>query len=157
MEMAMVIKNIPDIGNYILSVHANYPSTLHSHYPLEVGDTVLYRLLLYCRKAGMGRKHDVFLIYERGGGQDPFQRSVDALRLIAKYLEKDCEVEDLPLEFFGLQNAAGDVIRQSQIIMDHRFDPLKDLFMIPEEEWGTLSSSAKAKGRAEIFKKEELR
>ena len=78
---------------------------------------------------------------------------------MAKFLEMDTPPEELPLEFYGLDkfSTAFDVERQKQIMMDHRFDVLKDLFEVPEEDWGLLSTSAVKKGKKEIFKKEELR
>ncbi len=150
-------KRAPGFGRYIKVIHANAPNPLHSHYPIELGDTSIYRLLYILREAGMGEKELVYLIFERGGGKDPFQHAVDALKLMAKYLEKGTHPDKLPLDFYGLKETAGDVIRQGQIIRDHRFEPLKDLFELPEEEWGTLSTAAQKKAKREIFKKEELR
>ena len=150
-------KMAPDFGRYIKVIHANAPNPLHAHYPIELGDTTIYKLLYICREAGMGKKELVYLIFERGGGKDPFQHAVDALKLMAIYLEKNVPTEKLPLKFYGLKETAGDIIRQGQIIRAHRFEPLKDLFEIPEEDWGTLSSAAMKKGKREQFKKEELR
>jgi hypothetical protein len=152
-----LFKRAPDFGRYIKVIHANAPNPLHSHHPIELGDTTIYRLLYVLRKAGMGRDKLVYLIFERGGGKDPFQHAVDALKLMAIYLEKGTHPDKLPLDFYGLKETAGDVIRQGQIIREHRFEPLKDLFELPEEEWGTLSSTATKKGKREMFKKEELR
>ena len=61
------------------------------------------------------------------------------------------------MDFYGLKLTAGDVERQRQIMMDHRFEPLKDLLEVPEEEWGFLSSAATKKGKQKEFRKEELR
>jgi len=149
-----------DFGELTISVHANHPNPLHPHDALEFGDTVLYELIYNLVKTGFGKKGTRFLIYERGGGDDPYQRSIDVLRLIAKFVVKEIPLDDLPIEFFGLEGEAaamGGRDRQLQIIEDHKMDPLKDLFEIPEEEWGILSSTAKGKGKAEIFKKGELK
>jgi len=158
-ESRKMLKQYPDYGRLVLSVHCTYPTPLHSHYPVELGQTEVYELLWYMRQGGAGKEpgHTVYLIFERGGGDDPFRQSVDALKLMAKFLDKDTPPEELPLEFYGLEKTAFDVKRQEQIMMDHRFDVLKDLFEVPEEEWGLLSTAAVKKGKKEIFKKEELR
>ncbi len=101
--------------------------------------------------------HDVFLLFERGGGEDPFRQAVDALKLCVKFLEKGTHPDNLPPEFFGVRMTAGDYHRQEAIMRDHRFEPLKDLLETPEEEWGLLSSSATKKGKTKEFKKEEMR
>jgi len=157
-EMKKMAERFPDFGRVVISNHISHPTPLHSHYPVELGDTIVYTLLYYLRKGGGGKdpNHPVFLIFERGGGDEPFRQSVDALRLMVKQLDLDTPPESLPLEFYGLDKTAFDVKRQSQIIMDHRFDVLKDLFEIPEEDWGLLSTAAVKKGRRDIFKKEEL-
>ena len=158
-EGRKMVKEYPEYGKMVLSVHCTYPTPLHSHYPIELGQTEVYELLWYLRLAGAGKAadHTMYLIFERGGGDDPYRQSVDALKLMAKFLALDTPPEKLPLEFYGIEKTAFDIRRQEQIMMDHRFDVLKDLFEIPEEEWGLLSSSAVKKGKKEIFKKEELR
>ncbi len=151
-------KIAPDYGKYILSVHSNTPNPLHAHYPIEYGDMVLYKLMYFLRTTGMGKQgHDVYLLFERGGGDDPFKQAVDALKLQAKFLEKDTPPDKLPPEFFGVRMTAGDYWRQEQIMRDHRFEPLKDLLETPEEEWGLLSSVATKKGKTKEFKKEEMK
>ncbi|NIO22402.1 MAG: hypothetical protein GTN38_00050 [Candidatus Aenigmarchaeota archaeon] len=148
----------PDFGSYILSVHSNAPNPLHAHYPIELGDMDVYRLLYFLKETGMGDSgHDVFLLFERGGGEDPFRQAVDALKLCVKFLEKGTHPDNLPPEFFGVRMTAGDYHRQEAIMRDHRFEPLKDLLETPEEEWGLLSSSATKKGKTKEFKKEEMR
>ncbi len=158
-EGRMMAEKYPEYGKMVLSVHCTYPTPLHSHYPVELGQTEVYELLWLLRKSGSGKDpgHTVYLIFERGGGDDPFRQSVDALKIMVKYLNKDVPPEELDLEFYGLEKTAFDVKRQEQIMMDHRFDVLKDLFEVPEEEWGLLSTAAVKKGKKEIFKKEEVR
>jgi hypothetical protein len=156
-ENKKLVKEYPEFGKMVISVHCTYPTPLHSHYPVELGQTEVYQLLWYIRQAGGGRDRTMYLIFERGGGDDPFRQSVDALKIMAKFLDKDVPPDELPLEFYGLEKTAFDERRQSQIMMDHRFDILKDLFEVPEEEWGLLSTAAVKKGKKEIFKKEELR
>lgn len=149
----------PDFGEYVLSVHSNAPNPLHAHYPIELGDLEIYKLNWFLRKTGFGKSggFDVYLWFERGGGEDPFRQAVDALKLCAKFLEKDVPPNELPEEYFGIKWTGMDFWRQEQIMRDHRFDPLKDLLEIPEEEWGMLSTAATKKGKTKEFKKEEMR
>jgi len=158
-ENEMMMKKYPEFGKMVMSVHCTYPTPLHSHYPIELGQTEVYQLLWFIQQAGGGRHkdHTIYLIFERGGGDDPFRQSVDSLKIMAKFLAKGTPPEDLPLEFYGLEKTAFDERRQNQIMMDHRFDILKDLFEVPEEEWGLLSTASVKKGKKDIFKKEELR
>ena len=132
---------------------------MHPDEPLEHGDVTLYELLYNLRITGLGKKREAFLVYERGGGEDPFQRSVDIIKLMARFLQTDppTKPEDLPVEFYGLKEMSGDVDRQLMIILDHKMEPIKDLFEMSEEDWGLLSRAAREKGKAEAFKKGELR
>ncbi|MEM7822714.1 MAG: hypothetical protein QW703_00505 [Candidatus Aenigmatarchaeota archaeon] len=158
-EMEEVIKIAPDFGKYVLAVHSNTPNPLHAHEPIEIGDERVYKLLWFLRKTGFGRDKTVYLIFERGGAKDPFQRSVEALRLVAEYLEKDVEPKELPMEFYGMKGpVAGDIKRQMQIIREHAWEPLKDLLEMPEEEWTLLGQTVIKKGKKpELWKKEELK
>ncbi len=158
-EMEKVIKIAPDYGTYCYGIHCNAPNPMHAHEPLELGDIRIYQLLWYLRKTGFGKKLPVYVIYERGGGQDPFQHSVDVLRLAVMCLEKDIKPEELPDEYFGMKGAvAGSELRQRQIVMDHAYEPMKDLLEMPEEDWSFLSQSAIKKGkRPEQWKRGEFR
>lgn len=157
-EMEKIIKLAPDFGELTLAVHSNAPNPGHPHIPLEIGDVRVYKLLYFLRQTGFGRNRTVYVIYERGGGDDPFKQSVEVLRLCVKYLERDVPPEDLPLEFFGVKGLmAGDIERQRQIIEDHLTEPLKDLLEVPEEEWGFFSSAAQRKGRLREWEKEKWR
>ena len=148
----------PDFGKYVLSVHSNAPNPLHAHYPIELGDMEIYRLNYFLRETGFGKGNfDVYLWFERGGGDDPFKQSVDALKLCAKFLEQNVHPDNLPEEYFGLKLTGLDFWRQEAIMRDHRFEPLKDLMEMPEEEWGMLSTAATRKGKTKEFKKAELR
>jgi len=158
-ESNETIKTKPDFGELVISVHSNHPNPLQPHAPLELGDEILYQLLYNLRITGLGKKRTAYLLFERGGGEDPFKQSVETLRLMATYLEKDTPPDKLPLEFYGVKGeVAGNFRRQSQIIRDHRNEPLKDLLEMPEEEWSMLSQEAIRKGRKpETWKKGELR
>ncbi|UCC91673.1 MAG: hypothetical protein JSV39_00135 [Candidatus Aenigmatarchaeota archaeon] len=157
-EIENLGKIAPDFGKYVISVHSNTPNPLHAHYPIELGDMEIYKLNYFLRKTGFGKHgQDVYLWFERGGGDDPFRQAVDALKLCAKFLEKDVPPEELPDEYFGIKHTGLDFWRQEQIMRDHRFEPLKDLLEIPEEEWGILSTAATKKGKTKEFKKEEMK
>ena len=158
-EIKNLKKLAPDFGRFVVSVHSNSPNPLHAHYPIELGDVEIYRLNHFLRETGFGKhgNFDVYLWFERGGGDDPFRQAVDALKLCAKFLEKDVHPDNLPPEYFGIELTGMDKIRQEQIMRDHRFEPLKDLLEIPEEEWGLLSSAATRKGKTKEFKKEEMK
>jgi len=158
-ESNSTIKTIPDFGKLTIAVHSNHPHALHSHEPLSFGDIVLYELLYNLRVTGLGKDRTAYLIFERGGGEDPFKQSVDVLKIMGFYLEKDVAPKDLPLEFYGMKGpTAGDITRQGQIIRDHAWEPLKDLLEIPDEEWTFLSQAAIKKGKKpEVWKKAEFR
>lgn len=148
----------PDVGKYIICVHSNYPGPLHSHKPIEAGDRYpIYQLLWALRKGGLGKYHTTYLLFERGGGEDPFQNSVWALRLMAQELEKDTHPDNLPESFYGIP-ASSAVARQKVIVFEHAFDPLKGMLKLPEEEHTLLGTAAIRGGkRPEEWKKEELR
>ncbi len=158
-EVREFTEKFSDTGKYILSIHANYPSPLHSHRPIEIGDITIYKLLWMLRKTGLGKYHTVYLIFERGGGDDPFKNSITALKIMAEHLEKDVPPEKLPPSFFGI--SIGEIAseeRQLAIIREHARDPLKGLLAVPEEEYGVISRAAIEKGiPPEKFKKEELK
>ncbi|MCK4714865.1 MAG: hypothetical protein KAT35_04770, partial [Candidatus Aenigmarchaeota archaeon] len=158
-DMAEVVKLAPDFGALTISCHANAPNPSHAHEPLELGDIRVYKLLHFLRQTGFGKTDDRYVIYERGGGDDPFKRSVESLRLAIRFLEQDLPPEKLPAEFFGYKGAvAGDVQRQGQIIKDHAWEPLKDLMEMPDEEFTLLGQAAIKKGkRPEQWKKAEFR
>ncbi|MCX6814813.1 MAG: hypothetical protein NTY20_04160 [Candidatus Aenigmarchaeota archaeon] len=157
-DMEDIMKKIPDFGTLAVAVHANAPNPGHAHLPLELGDVRVYKLLWYLYKTGFGKDRLAYVVYERGGGDDPFKQSVETLRHCITFIQKGVEPEKLPPEFFGLKGAvAGDIIRQGQIVRDHAWEPLKDLLEMPEEEWGLLSSSAVKKGKAKEWEKAKNR
>ncbi|MFH1977735.1 MAG: hypothetical protein ABIJ92_00215 [Candidatus Aenigmatarchaeota archaeon] len=158
-ESRETVAKIKDLGEYMICVHSNHPNPLQPHQPIELGDTILYELLWNLRKTGLGRNKMVYLLFERGGGDDPYKRSIEALRLMAEYLEKETPPDKLPLEFFGVKGrVAGDYNRQFQIMRDHMYEPLKDLLEMPEEEWSMLSQTVVKKGkRPEVWKKGEFK
>lgn len=158
-EFEDLVKIAPDMGSLTLSVHANAPNPMHAHEPLELGDVRIYKLLYFMRQTGFGKRHRAYVIYERGGAKDPYQKAVSVLRLAVASLDKDIHPDELPEEYFGMKGpVAGDFHRQKGIMQDHAWEPLKDLLDIPEEEWTFLSQTAIKKGKKpDIWKKGEFR
>jgi hypothetical protein len=155
----------PDGGKYVRVIHAGYPAPLApAHIPIPLGSEqqqYLYKMYYMLRKKGFGvdPKTDFYLIFERGGGPDPIQQSVLALREIVKFLEKDVPPDKLPPEFFGISPEGFlSPQRQRAIIFEHRLEPLKGMIVVPEEEYTFLGKTAIEKGkRPDEWKKEELR
>lgn len=151
------VKELPkDAGSYLKVVHITYPSPLNpSHYPIPVGSEAqeyIYKLLYILRQKGF---KDGWIIYERGSM--PIQQTIIAIRKIKEFLEKETEPEQLPPEFYGFKIDEPEVIRQEQIIKQHALDPIKGLMAVPEEEHTFLSRTALEKGKAQEWKKEEMR
>ena len=152
-----------DAGRFVKVIHAGWPGTLApAHFPIQLGSDqqlYLYKMYYKLREKGFGTdpNNDQYIVFERAG-PETFIESMISLKLIAEFLSKGTPPENLPPKFFGV--AAGEVAsyeRQWQIIEDHARDPLKGLMMIPEEEHGVLGKAAVEKGKAEQWKKEELR
>jgi sugar phosphate isomerase/epimerase len=158
-EFEDLIKIAPDMGELTLSVHANAPNPMHAHEPLELGDVRIYKLLYYMRQTGFGKNRKAYVIYERGGAKDPYQKAIAVLRLAVASLDKGIHPDELPEEYFGMKGpVAGDFHRQKGIMQDHAWEPLKDLLEIPEEEWTFLSQTAIKKGKKpDAWKKGEFR
>ncbi len=158
-EMEKLVKEHPDYGLYCIAVHANAPNPTHAHEPIEFGDVRIYKLLRWLWQTGFGRTRPVYVIYERGGGEDPYKKAISALRLMVNFMVQDIPTDKLPPEFFGVKGAVeGGVWRQRQIIRDHMYEPLKDLLEMPDEEFTMLSSTILKKGkRPEQWKKAEFR
>ena len=148
-----------DVGSLTKMIHANYPTPLHAHKPIEIADRiVIYRILWELRKTGLGKEEMVYLLFERGGGENPFGGSIIALRAIAENLEKDIKPEELPDTFFAISEGTRDYGRQRVAIFQHAFEPLKGMLKQPDEEHTLLSTAAlKAGKRPEDWLKEELR
>lgn len=146
-------------GELIIGIHANYPSPLQPHKPIEIADRpVIYNLLYKIREIGLGKTHITYLLFERGGGDNPFKGSIIALRAIAEELEKDTKPDELPLQFFSISEGTRDYARQRVIIHEHAIDPIKGMLKVPEEDYTFLGTTAiKGGKRPEEWKKEELK
>lgn len=151
-----------DSGKWIRVIHSGYPSPLGPHHiPIPLGSDqqiYLYKTYWNLRQKGTGRDNEVFLIFERGGGQDPVQQTIIALQLIKKFLEADVPPEKLPLEFYGLDTGQwASSERQKAQIYEHAFEPLKGMLQVPEEEHGFLGKTVIEKGKGEEWRKEKYR
>lgn len=158
-ELQDLANNVPDVGKYIKCIHANYPSPMHSHFPIELGDDRIYKLLWILKEAELGKDHTTYILFERGGFKDPFQLAVVALKLMIRFLQKDVPPDKLPDEFYGVapQGILSEE-RQWVTVYYHAMDPLKGQLKIPEEEYTFLGRAATEAGkRPEEWKKEELR
>jgi hypothetical protein len=161
----VVIDVLPEgEGKFIKVIHAGYPAPLApAHIPIPMGSEqqlYLYKIYYLLRQKGFGvdTESNYYLVFERGGGEDPIRQSILALRIIVKYLEKNTPPEELPPEFYGVSPEGFlSPLRQRVAIIEHAFDPLKGMLMVPEEEHSLLSRAAIEKGKAEQWKKEELR
>jgi len=164
LDPELVIDCMPeDGGKFVRVIHAGWPSPLApAHIPIPIGSEqqlYLYKLLFKLAKKGFGKgEENFYIVFERGGGPDPIQQSIIALREIVKYLEKDVPPEKLGPEFYGVETKGFlSPERQKAIISEHALDPLKGLIIAPEEEYTFLGKAATEKGAPEKWKKEELK
>ncbi len=150
-------------GRNVLVIHTGWPSPLGpAHLPIPLGSeqqAYLYRLYYILRNKGMGKEKDVYIIFERGGGDDPYKQSYLALRNIIDFLQRDVPPDQLPTEFYGIESKQIlSVEKQLVAIREHALDPIKGLITVPEEEHGVLGKAALEKGkRPEEWAKERYR
>ncbi len=164
----MLKKASGDFGKLIFLLHLGEPIPYFgtAHIPITIGgqgQEILYRWIYGLRKKGY---KDGYIIFERGGGRgggrgtnyDVFEESVKAIRQMVKYLDQDTEPLNLPPEFFGVGFENPDVwARQMVTMRDHAWDPLQDVFIIPEEKHFFLGSSAVQKGKAQEWERRKFR
>ena len=146
-------------GEYIKVLHVGFPTPLQpGHIPIPMGSEQqewLYEWMYKLRKKGFDSKEDRYIIFERAGGDDPIQQSVLALRKIIEFLEKDIPPEKLPPEFYGITES--NLKMQEVEIREHAFDPIKNLFVLPEESHTFLSRNAIEKGKGKEWGAEKYR
>lgn len=153
-----------DGGKYIKVVHTGYPAPLQpAHLRISLGSEeqiYLYEIYHMLRKKGMGKEDICYIIFERGE-ETEFQETIEALRTIVNYLEKDIEPEEAKRDpkFFGIEiESFKNINRQFAIIREHALDPLAGLIVATEETHGTLGRLAIEKGkRPEEWLKERLK
>lgn len=154
-----------DGGKIVKVVHAGWPVPLGpAHIPIPLGSEqqlYLYKMYYLLRQKGFGKdpKSEHFLVFERGGGADPIQQSVLALRLIVEYLRQDTPPDKLPPDFFGVSTKEFlSPERQWTTIFEHARDPIRALLAVPEERYTFLGRAATEKGkRPEEWAREELK
>jgi len=142
-----------DAGKFIRLIHTGHPSPLQpAHLRIGLGSEeqiYLYKIYYKLRKKGMGVENDCYIIFERGE-ETEFQESIQALRLIKEFLEKDVEPEIASRDpkFFGFDiGEFKSLERQRAIIREHAFDPLAGLIVAREETHGELGRLALEKGK----------
>ena len=157
-----------DFGKMIFLFHLGQavPYGGTAHIPIARGSIAqeqIYRWLFWMRKKGWTRG---YMMFERGGGRtgqgrlpnEVFEDSVQALRQIATYLEKDAKPEALPPEFYGVSVRNEPVwARQMVAIREHAWDPLEGLLSVPEEKHTFLSKTAVEKNKAQEWEKRKFR
>lgn len=164
-----VIRRLPaDGGSTILLFHLGTPLPYGgtAHIPIPRGSKAqeqIYGWIYALKKKGFGEGYDGYMVYERGGGQttlEVLRDSVQALRLIKEYLEKDIPPNELPEAFYGIsEQNEGEFKRQRVTVLhpDNAFAPLKGLIAIPEETYTFLGSQAVQKGKTEEWLKGRYR
>ena len=142
-------------------MHVGWPTPhVPAHIPIYLGSEAqeyIYKILYELKKKGFDEKEDRWIIFERGGGQDPIKDSVVSLRKIVGFLRKDVVPKDLPPEFYGVGDEGPEVARQFVTIREHALDPLKGVLHVSEEEFGFLRTGVDEKGKLEEWKKEKFR
>jgi len=160
------IESLPDdAGKLFMVYHVGSPTGHHSHEPIDIGtdaQLMVYRLAYRLRQKGFGKDSNAYLIFERGGGQLPYQymrTSVLALRKVVEYLEKNIPPEKLDENFFGWGESSPDFIRQRVIIKQHALDPLSGTIIVPEEKHTYLGKTVveEKRKRPDEWSKEELK
>lgn len=157
-----------DFGNIVFLLHLGEPIPYYgtAHIPITIGgqgQEILYRWIYALRRKGF---RNGYIIFERGAGRgggrgtnyDVFEESVRAIRQMVKYLDKDTAPEQLPPEFYGTSFENPDVwARQLVTMRDHAWDPLQDVFILPEEKHFFLGSSAVQKGKGQEWERRKFR
>lgn len=153
-EAKEIRKKMNGDAKYIRCLHVNAPRPIPgAHAPVDLLSNdmaVLYKQIYELKKAGM---NDSYIIWEMGsyGAKE----SAVAFRNIVKYLEKDTDPNNLPPEFFGIDENFE--ASQQNAIREHALDPLKGLLSVPEEDHTFLSKSAVEKNKAREWQSEELK
>ena len=157
-----------DFGKMILLFHLGQavPYGGTAHIPIARGSIAqeqIYKWLYILKKKGWKTG---YIMFERGGGRtgqgrlpnEVFEDSVQALRQISLYLEKDVKPEILPPEFYGISLQHEAVwSRQLVAMREHAWDPIEGLLSVPEEKHTFLSKAALDKGKAQEWEKRKFR
>ncbi len=150
-----------DGGKYVKALHVGWPTPLQpAHVPIPLGSEQqewLYRWMLALRKKGFNERENRYIIFERAGGVggDPVDQSTLALKKIVEFLRQEIPVNNLPKEFFGMEDKT--IKMQESEIREHAFDPVKGLLAVPEEKHGFLSKAAVEKRKEKEWETEKYR
>ncbi|MEM5820782.1 MAG: hypothetical protein QXP34_00465 [Candidatus Aenigmatarchaeota archaeon] len=164
------IRSAREVYSRVAVYHIGVPKPYYgtTHIPFDVGSEEQFLIYKYCyflKEAGFDEKHNSYLIFERGGGQLPYQflrTVVLALRLIVKYLEMNVSPEDLikkeeyAKDFFGISEQE---LREREIIFQHALEPLRGMIVWPEEYHTLFGKEAieRYRKRPEEWAAEELK
>ncbi len=141
-------------GAYIKMLHVNAPRPYGGqHGPLFMLNEELYTLYEWMwtlRQKGM---KNAYFIWEMGS-YGIFQTAL-AFRRMAIALENDIPPDELPPEFYGIDETI--LAEQKRVLIEHAYDPLEGLLLQPEEKHTFLGSAAREKGRLDKWLGEEHR
>ena len=159
-----LVDELPSDGGKLIKVmHVGWPTPhVPAHVPIYLGSEAqeyIYEIIYKLKKKGFDAKEDRWIIFERGGGQDPIKDSVISLRKIVEYLSLEVppDPKNLPDNFYGMEGQGPEIARQFVTMREHALDPLKGVLHVPEEEFGFLSTGVSQKGKLEEWKKEKFR
>ncbi len=147
-----------DGGKYVKALHVGWPTPLQpAHIPIYLGSEQqewLYEWMLALRKKGFNESENRYIIFERAGPlphpevsnqQDPVLQSTLALRKIIEYLRAETTVNELPNDFYGIDDKEEKM--QNSRMKEHALDPIRGMLTTPEGGHSYLGEAAKGKGK----------
>ncbi len=141
-------------GKYITMLHINAPRpVMGTHAPLDLISHDQYLLYVWMYDLKQKGMENAYIIWEMGSFGS--RESATAFRRLIKCLEVNQHYDNLPNEFFGIDETFE--AQQHVAIREHAYDPLEGVLMIPEESHTLLSSAAKEKGKLAEWARERFR
>ncbi len=143
-------------AKYISMMHINPPTGVQGLHRvlkrMSFDAEVIYKWLYKLRSKGM---KDAYLVWERGKdeGSGTFEAPL-ALRSLAEELEKGTHPDELPQEFFGIDDNF--MAMQHHAIKEHGLDPLRDMFFFKPNDHTYMGQIARQMN-PEIADKEKKR
>jgi len=144
----------PGDGKYIKMLHVNAPRPyVGAHAPIYMFSQdmeIIYEWMLILRQKGL---KNAYIIWEMGS-YGP-QQSASAFRRLVEYLKKDTPINELPADFFGIDDSF--IAQQRVAVHEHTFDPLDSMLNFSSEKHTFLKKQALEKNKLGDWIKEELR
>ncbi len=141
-------------GKYVKMLHVNAPRPYGGqHGPLFLLTeelTIIYEWMWILRQKGM---KNAYFIWEMGS-YGLYQTAI-AFRRMAMALEHDIPPEELPPEFYGIDEVL--LAEQKKALIEHAYDPLEGMLLQPEEKHTFLGNAAREKGKLDKWAGEEHR